>query len=696
MFIPKSAGSLTRKTLIPIAASIAVVIAASTAISYFQVMSSIKSQTLEQLEKYVIERGQREKSIFTLAEDNHTIFKDQFLRRLQQSSKQDPKAQFDQLFVKYKDGVTRNQPKNFDGTQQVGVYIGKSVTLNADIRRRVMISYNLVNSYGPAWHNRFQDTYVTTPENILVVYWPEFPTWVQDAGADFYVPNEEYIAIADRKNNPSRNTVWTGVFLDKVSKIWMVTCTTPIDVAGKQIATIGHDVMLNDLLKRTVNDHIEGGYNLIFREDGRLIAHPKLMAKIQEQDGKFNILDSNDSHLKNIYQAAKNNSSGRVIIENNKNNEYLAITKIEGLNWYFVTIFPKSILTARAVDIARFTLLLGLLSLLIVIAVIFVVIRQQISAPLKHLMTATNRIAEGDFNISLEDTRQDELGRLAHSFNIMASEVEARTNELQKALQQQATSVHETTVTMDELGFSSKQAVDQAELAAASARQMLNLVESSEIGARNVLTLAEAGTKSVEQTVEGMSTLKEKVLEISEQIILLNQQANQISNITKLVTDLANQTNMLSLNAAVEAARAGENGKGFAVVASEIRKLADQSKKSADKINNIIYDIQNAINVTVMVTDEGKQNAEQGIQLSQKTAAAFSSVAQAINDVILKNQQSSLSSINDVVLVSQQISLTAKEQAVAIQQVVEAMNSLNQAAMQRGITSNGLENKFKE
>ncbi len=214
-----------------------------------------------------------------------------------------------------------------------------------------------------------------------------------------------------------------------------------------------------------------------------------------------------------------------------------------------------------------------------------------------------------------------------------------------------------------------------------------------------------------------LGKIKNKVAAIAEHIMRLSEQTTQIGSITNLVTDLANQTNMLSLNAAVEAARAGENGKGFGVVASEIRKLADQSKRSAEKINTLISDIQNAINVTVMVTEEGRKNAEEGIKLTQETAVAFNKVSQAINDVvldastnvtqaindvilqasvqvnqaindvILNNQENSIIAINDVVVRSQQISLTAKQQAIAIQQVVEAMNNLNQAAME---TASGL------
>jgi methyl-accepting chemotaxis protein len=204
---------------------------------------------------------------------------------------------------------------------------------------------------------------------------------------------------------------------------------------------------------------------------------------------------------------------------------------------------------------------------------------------------------------------------------------------------------------MDELGASSRQAAEQAEASAS--------------GARQALVLAEDGSRTVHQTMEGMSTLKDKVGAIAEQIMRLSEQTTQIGGVSDLVGDLANQTNMLALNAAVEAARAGEHGKGFGVVAAEIRKLADQSKKSSEKINALVNDIQAAINSTVMVTDEGTKTVDASINLAQGTAATFSGVADAVNNVFLN---------------SQQISMSAKQQAIAVQQVVAAMNALNLGA----------------
>jgi len=230
-------------------------------------------------------------------------------------------------------------------------------------------------------------------------------------------------------------------------------------------------------------------------------------------------------------------------------------------------------------------------------------------------------------------------------------EIASTMEQQERSTSQQAMAVNQTTSTMNELNNSARQSAEQAEGSAHGARQALNL--------------SQEGSNAVEDTLEGMNTLREKVGAIAQQIMRLSQQTNQIGNISTIVADLANQTNMLALNASVEAVRAGEHGKGFGVVASEIRKLADQSKNSAEKINTLVADIQNSIDLTVMVTDEGTKTVEDGVKIAQETEKAFSGVSNAINDMVLSCQQ---------------ISLNAEQQVTAIQQVVDAMNSLNSSA----------------
>ncbi|HEY9832008.1 MAG TPA: ATP-binding protein [Stenomitos sp.] len=430
--IPKPKGSITRETLLKMAVRIALVIIGSTGLSYLHLMSILENQTLRQLEKYIVERGQRESSIFTLAEDNHAVLDQELRRRLDEFGDRDPKAEFNQLFVRSPDGVIRNRAEGFDRSRQPGVYIGKNLQLNADIRRRVLTFYELVMSYGPSWRSRFQNTYINAPENMVVMYWPEVP-WAENASTDLYIPDEEYFWIADQEHNPSRQTICTGLYYDKVARNWIVSCETPVDRAGQHIATLGHDIVLNELLDRTLQDRLPGTYNIIFRADGRLIAHPNKMDKIKDKNGKFEILQSGDPHLSRIFQLVKNLKSGQLVVENIKDKEYLAVAKLNVPDWYFVTVFPKSILSGVALDNARFVLILGGISLLVEVIVLFCVLRQQVATPLNKLMVATEQIAAGDFNIHLDTTRQDELGRLAHSFNAMAAEVYAREAGLKQA-----------------------------------------------------------------------------------------------------------------------------------------------------------------------------------------------------------------------------------------------------------------------
>lgn len=223
----------------------------------------------------------------------------------------------------------------------------------------------------------------------------------------------------------------------------------------------------------------------------------------------------------------------------------------------------------------------------------------------------------------------------------------------EQIITEQTQSVKDTTITIEGLGTASMQAAQQASVSAK--------------GAQEALELSKNGTQSVAETVEGIGELRAKVGEIAEQIMQLSEQTGQISSVSQLVAGIADQTNMLALNAAVEAARAGEEGKGFAVVAGEIRKLADQSRSSADKINTLVADVQASINSTVMVTDEGTKTATKGIELAEST-----------NDVILKMAQS----IQEVFDSSQTIAQSSKKQAVVVQQAVSAINTINLGAQE--------------
>jgi len=254
----------------------------------------------------------------------------------------------------------------------------------------------------------------------------------------------------------------------------------------------------------------------------------------------------------------------------------------------------------------------------------------------------------------ITQTIDEAAGTIASSSTQMSSTVE----EQERIANQQAASVNQTTTTMEELGVSSRQSAEQ--------------VESVAVGAHQASDLAKGGTLAVERTLNGMASLKDAVEGIADHIARLSERTQQIGTISTLVSDMANQTNMLALNAAVEAVRAGEHGKGFSVVANEIRKLADRSKQSAEKINDLVSEIQTSIQSTSVVAEAGTQTVKEGVEIARETEQAFTGVAEAINNIVFSTQQ---------------ISLNASQQATAIQQMVDAMNSINSGVSE---TASGL------
>ncbi|HIK12286.1 MAG TPA: methyl-accepting chemotaxis protein [Oscillatoriaceae cyanobacterium M33_DOE_052] len=230
-------------------------------------------------------------------------------------------------------------------------------------------------------------------------------------------------------------------------------------------------------------------------------------------------------------------------------------------------------------------------------------------------------------------------------------ELNLRVEEREKMTVELAAAVHQITTTMDEL--------------AASAATMAEQALAADAQAKTAFSLSDQGIAAASKTQSGMELLQEKVRGIATEIARCQQLSSQISNISKIVSDIASQTNMLALNAAIEAVRAGEHGKSFAVVASEIRKLADQSQTSAVTIMNLVGDIQKAIASTVRVKDEGIQTVTSGVTAVVETAGAIGGISRSIEEIFVSNKQ---------------IAMTSQQQAAAINEAFNAMNALNQLA----------------
>lgn len=234
-----------------------------------------------------------------------------------------------------------------------------------------------------------------------------------------------------------------------------------------------------------------------------------------------------------------------------------------------------------------------------------------------------------------------------------AEQIAVTTAEHERAMEDQATSVNESTTTIEEVTASAKSNSEQAELSASAANSAQEMVSE--------------GISVAVNNRQELSKLEEVLQGIGEQIQSLSEQIGQIGDISSVVSDLAAQTNMLALNAAVEASRAGERGKGFAVVAGEIRKLADQSKKSAASTSEIVSNIQRSTHSMVAAAEESAGYVKSVSDGAQHVSGAFANIKE-ISEGVHTN--------------AHQVQLNSKQQAAALSQVGIAMTSLTDSAQE--------------
>jgi signal transduction histidine kinase/CheY-like chemotaxis protein len=458
--------SIFRSTLLYLGTGLATLTLIGMTIAYLYVLSSLESRTVAELGAYIRERGANEETLFKLAADNHALLRKTLLYRLETAEGTNLADRFEQLFVRDTDGYVRSRPQDYDGTRMAGgCILNARLVLTDAVRRRMLLFYDLVNQYGPAWHNRFQNTYISTPENIMLMYWPEVPNWCQEASPFRYRPVEAFVGGGNGEDVASRETVWTAPFYDLVSASWRVSAETPVYWNDRQIATIGHDILADELLERALQQRLEGTYNILLRADGRLILHPRLIEEIKRKEGYFDIPTMGDAQLRGVYEAARSSQEKAFVVNHPSADEFLAIARLESVGWYFVTVFPKSVLADLAFSGARMVLLLGLLALLLQGLVLYWVMRRQVDVPLSHLLSATRRLEAGDYQVSLDLRREDEFGVLGQAFNEMAGRVRERDRALAQSAHELEDRVQQRTAELEEAKDAALQAAREAERA---------------------------------------------------------------------------------------------------------------------------------------------------------------------------------------------------------------------------------------
>ena len=319
-----------------------------------------------------------------------------------------------------------------------------------------------------------------------------------------------------------------------------------------------------------------------------------------------------------------------------------------------------------------------------------VIISRAIARPLAKSIHLAEAVSMGDLTVKIEIDQKDEIGQLAkalatmvvslklitsdikHGVSVLgtsSSEILTTVTEISTGAAETATSVSETTTTVEEV----------RQTAMVSNQKAQSLMLSSQKAADSV----DKGRDSINEVIDSMKKIDNQMNLISETVLKLAEQNRTIGEITSSVADIADQSNLLAVNAAIEAAKAGEHGRGFTVVAQEIRSLADQSKKATAQVKEILNEINKSVNQAVGVTEQGSRTVEEGRRLVAQSGEVIEILSENVEEAaqaaiqISSSNQQQMAGMEQIVPAMENIKLASQQNVTGIKQAQLAAHDLN-------------------
>ncbi len=494
--------------------------------------------------------------------------------------------------------------------------------------------------------------------------------WIVDvdssqlAQADGYLSNEDW----DVQKRPwfiqmssERAAILTEPYEDTSTKLQIVTVAAPVFKPGTQeiIGTVGIDFSL-EALGETIGAYTlgENGFYILTTGSGLIIYHPV------SENVNQHILDTEMSD--DIKEAILSKSEGSLEYTSHGIESHGYVSPVGDTDWMVTTGLPNAEFKQEFFAV-RQAMLIAFAIAIIAIIIIILILSRRIVSPIKGLTRTANLIAEGNLDVSAEVGSRDETGQMANAINrtvvqlrryiayikeisftlesMARGDMRVQLKEdyigefasIRSAFTELSTSLNHTLQTIDtaaeQVSAGSSQVASGAQaLASGSTEQAATVQELSasiqgiaEQTAQNSANVA-AAAGYVEEAGAGVQAGNEQMKQLANAMADIDSASNQIANITKVIEDIAFQTNILALNAAIEAARAGSAGKGFAVVADEVRNLAAKSAEAANQTGELIQ-------ASVATVANGTKMADQTAQILQDVGLKAAKVTESFEKI---------------------------------------------------------------
>ena len=307
--------------------------------------------------------------------------------------------------------------------------------------------------------------------------------------------------------------------------------------------------------------------------------------------------------------------------------------------------------------------------ILLIGGIIHLLVRLIIIKPLKKNVSLARAVASGDLTKEgLEVYSEDEAGELSTSLNTMNNNLRDMIGKIAQTADLLASATEELSASAEQMAHGSQESSSQTSQVATAVEQMsatvMEVAKNSSQAAESAKKTSETAAKGgeiVTLTIDGMNRIAEAVQKSSYTIQTLGANSNQIGEIIAVIDDIADQTNLLALNAAIEAARAGEQGRGFAVVADEVRKLAERTTKATKEIAAMIKSIQSDTSGAVASMESGTGEVERGVEMTRKAGEALKEIVNNVQHV------------SDTI---GQIATAAEEQSAAAEQISTSIETI--------------------